>query len=558
MQCGLLQTACGPVRGILDGGLCAFLGIPYASAERWRLPKLVTPTNGNCWSVPVLNASKYGPACPQRGTGQQWYNTTQREACLTLNVWLPPATFAAASRANATGRVPIFAFLHGGSSIVGAAANPLNHPAALAKAGFVAINLNYRIGALGYLAMPAPHLPGMLGVQDAIAALRWLHENAAALGGDAKRLTVWGQSTGGTMVQSLLFAPSARGLFAAAVSMSGSPRMNDTFATAAGPTDTAFIRRSNCTLACDPPGRPHDAPRCERCLRAMSPAQLIEASPLRVYPWWDPWGAKGVPMSFTDLPSGAEAATPPASLLFADGATVPFAPDESFARGSYVDVPLVIGSAAQEIDFGPKEKGLTNLTEAEYASFVARKFADFPDVAPSDVLRLYPLSHFVDAQHAYESMASDVRVNCGILSLARRYAQAFKSPVYSYVNEHRLSTPIALFKLYGNDWVQRFSSHQLDQILLLKTYNNPVSGEHAYAPSADDERVSAFLLSAFTQLGTKGRLDPSSWPPALGDDPTGPLRSLSLTAQPKVSTEPRAAKCAFWAKHGFGRLAWNN
>ena len=78
-------------------------------------------------------------------------------------------------------------------------------------------------------------------MQDAIAALRWLHETAAALGGAAKRLTVWGQSPGGTMVQSLLFAPSARGLFAAAVSMSGSPRMNDTFATTAGPTDTAFL-----------------------------------------------------------------------------------------------------------------------------------------------------------------------------------------------------------------------------------------------------------------------------------------------------------------------------
>ena len=56
--------------------------------------------------------------------------------------------------------------------------------------------------------------------------------------------------------------------------------------------------------------------------------------------------------------------------------------------------------------------------------------------------------------------------------------------MYHFINRHRLDSPIALFSIYGNSWVQRYASHQLDQILLLRTYNNPVAGEHAYTPGA--------------------------------------------------------------------------
>ena len=150
-------------------------------------------------------------------------------------------------------------------------------------------------------------------------------------------------------------------------------------------------------------------------------------------------------------------------------------------------------------------------------------------------------------------------VTCGILSLARQYAAAFKSPVYSYINEHRLTTPIALFKLYGNDWVQRFSSHQLDQILLLQTYNNPVSGEHRYAPSKADAHVSAFLRAAFAALATDGNLDAIKvWPRAVPAGSGAPLRSLLISERPWVVEAPRRAQCTYWRAHGFGRLAWNN
>ena len=90
---------------------------------------------------------------------------------------------------------------------------------------------------------------------------------------------------------------------------------------------------------------------------------------------------------------------------------------------------------------------LAGLTEAGYAAFLARKFAPFPSVRPEAVRRLYPLHDFVDGQHAYETIASDIRVTCGILQLASEFGRALRSPVYHYVNEYRLSTPLALFSL---------------------------------------------------------------------------------------------------------------
>ena len=107
--------------------------------------------------------------------------------------------------------------------------------------------------------------------------------------------------------------------------------------------------------------------------------------------------------------------------------------------------------------------------------------------------------------------------------------------------------------------MQRFSSHQLDQILLLKTYNNPVSGEHRYTPSASDARVSSFLLSVFEALANDGNLDAIKiWPRARATGHGGAMRSLFISEQPRVVEAARKAKCAYWEAHGFGRLAWNN
>eukprot|EP00966_Prymnesium_polylepis_P314465 7266560-Prymnesium_polylepis.1 len=440
------------------------------------------------------------------------FNTTQKEDCPTLNIWIAPDRVPPPPRFT-----PIFAFLHGGSSIVGSAANPLNHPAVLAHGGYVAVNLNYREGALGYLGIASPlHIDGMFGVQDSIAAHTWLNRNAKSLDGDAGKLVVWGQLTGGTMVQSLIFAPEAKSLFSAAISMSGSPRMNDTFSTATSQSAPAFLDRSNCT-ECH--GHASSAPACEECLLEMTPTQLIEASPLRVPPWWDPWGAKGVPMSFTDIPSGAEAATPPASLIFADGETVPFPPTEAFAKGSFNDVPLIISSMAQEVDFGPKEKDLGNLTEDGYAMRRSCRATRVRD---------YRIRH-----------PRRVRNNQACNAVCRRTALACV-PLY------RLSIPIALFELYGNDWVQHFSSPQLDQILLLKTYNNPVSGEHRYKPSTSDERVPEFLCSACLRVLPRQGTSIKSR--------CGRRRVQRATQACARST----SRISRWLSMRHARLAWNN
>jgi para-nitrobenzyl esterase len=210
----------GVIEGAASGDLIVFKGVPFAAstagANRWRAPQPVAAWTG------VRPATRFGAACPQPHLSEDpWAQVgPQSEDCLFLNVWRPAKV--------EKGGDAVMVFIHGGSFIRGAGGVPLYDGSALAKRGVVVVTINYRLGRFGYFAHPALTKAnadggrlGNYGLMDQIAALQWVQANIRALGGDPKKVTVFGESAGAVAVQMLTTTQAAKGLFVRAIGESG-------------------------------------------------------------------------------------------------------------------------------------------------------------------------------------------------------------------------------------------------------------------------------------------------------------------------------------------------
>lgn len=219
----VVHIAAGDVSGTQTKQVEAFLGLPYAAspagANRWRAPQPVVSWPG------IRKATAFGPACQQELSGEFGPYTKEyltqgevSEDCLSLNVWRPVGV-------SPDARLPVMVWIHGGAFSSGASSVPIYDGAELAKRGVIVISVNYRLGVFGFLAHPEltrdGEGSGNYGLLDLIAALKWVHANIGAFGGSADQVTIAGQSAGSMAVHALITAPSAKGLFARAISQSG-------------------------------------------------------------------------------------------------------------------------------------------------------------------------------------------------------------------------------------------------------------------------------------------------------------------------------------------------
>ncbi len=224
----IVETTGGRIRGIDEGGVKAFKGIPYGApveaAGRFMPPRAAVPWPG------VHDAFTYGYRAMQDddafGLAPQLLELLalrepqpMNENCLVLNVWTPAL--------NDGVKRPVMFWCHGGAFIAGSGASPWYEGRNLCRKGdVVVVTINHRLGAFGYL-----HLAdlcgdefassGNVGMLDIVAALTWVRDNIAAFGGDPGNVTIFGESGGGAKVSVLMAMPAAYGLFHKAIMQSG-------------------------------------------------------------------------------------------------------------------------------------------------------------------------------------------------------------------------------------------------------------------------------------------------------------------------------------------------
>ncbi len=213
----LLRTTVeqGEIEGVEHQGHALYKNIPYAEAPvgdlRWKAPVPKKPWTG------VYKADKWGNRPPQpTDPNQNGNEIPMSEDCLYLSVETPAQ--------STSERLPVFVMIHGGAFLTGSYSGTQE---SFVREGIIYVSVEYRLGALGFMSHPelskeAGGLSGNYGILDQIEALRWIHNNISAFGGDPDKVTIAGESAGGISVSILCASPLTKGLFRAAICESGS------------------------------------------------------------------------------------------------------------------------------------------------------------------------------------------------------------------------------------------------------------------------------------------------------------------------------------------------
>lgn len=217
----IVQVRSGKLRGFRDGTTHTFLGVPYAEAERFGMPKPVTAWAG------VKGAQAFGPVCPipqMTAVGPDEFVFPHRywlenENCQVLNIWTQNLT--------PTVGKPVMVWMHGGGFTNGSSMESYAYDGkSLSEFGdVVVVSLNHRLNVIGTLdlsAYGAEYADSRnTGMADLVAALQWIHDNIETFGGDPGNVTIFGQSGGGGKVTRLMHMPAAEGLFHKVICESG-------------------------------------------------------------------------------------------------------------------------------------------------------------------------------------------------------------------------------------------------------------------------------------------------------------------------------------------------
>lgn len=371
----------GQIEGSQMGATRVFKGIPYAAPPvgplRWRPPQPVQSWRG------ARKATAHSPACPQLGSyPPDAPQEPTSEDCLTLNVWAPAHT--------GIGKLPVMVWIHGGGLMNGSGSLPQYAGDRLAERGVIVVTINYRLGALGFLAHPELNSEsrnggsGNYGLLDQIAALKWVNRNIAAFGGNPDQVTIFGQSSGSFSVSFLVSSPLAKGLFHRAIGQSGAvfePVELDPLFTPDGAAEQGvrFASKAGAKTLAD--------------LRKMPVSLLLK---YRFHPQFN-----------------------------IDGHVISASPHDTYAGGNHNDVDLLIGANASEgtFFFDP-----ASVTVGNFDAVLGRTY-------PSLLLWAVgaaPGKTDADARAAAVSIDTDMRFRWGMWAWARHSLKSGNRRVFFY------------------------------------------------------------------------------------------------------------------------------
>jgi para-nitrobenzyl esterase len=387
----ILHIKTGTLKGITGDGVDKFLGIPYAAPPvgelRWRPPQ--TPKN---WHG-LLNATAFGNTCPQNNEMGVFASPSETEDCLYLNVFVPHG--ASASHA----KLPVMVWIYGGALIDGES-NDYDGSKLARDGNVIVVSMNYRVGILGFFAQSQidaeGHLYGSYGLMDQRFALKWVQANIAAFGGDARNVTLFGQSAGAYSAVAQLVTPSSRGLFSKVIIESGPLLKPVAFSTALA-HGNGFAAAAHCTS-------PNEM---SQCLRGLTVKQIL-----------------ALQGSYT-------------TNVIIDGTYIPEPPDVALESGRFNHVPLIDGTAFDEGRFATAigEYGTKKpLTTAAYDESTTAAYG----AVAGKVLALYPVEKYGSPALAFaENMPM---LGADVIACSRQEFDEIASkwvPVYSYSFDYR-------------------------------------------------------------------------------------------------------------------------
>ncbi|MCW8196004.1 carboxylesterase family protein [Proteobacteria bacterium 005FR1] len=380
-----VRTPVGEITGVETDYGAAYLGVPFAQPPvgelRWKAPQAVTEL------ASPYAATQTGASCPQLPS--PFGSSSVNEDCLYLNIYQP----SEARLARFFGGLPVMVWFHGGAFTSGSGA--ATDPARLAEEGVIVITVNYRLGALGFMAHPAltaeAGASGNYGLMDQQAALHWVQNNIASFGGNPDRVTIFGESAGGLSVHAHLASPESAGLFDRAIIQSGAYLLEQP-----GLFEWEFLGLSIAAKA----GCPDQSLSCLRSL----PVEQILANQ-------DP-GALGW-------------------LPIVDGAVLPQSVLGALQSGDFNKVPVVEGTTADEYTLFTAllfELQGKPVTAANYVQSITE--IGFPaEVAPI-IAAQYPVANYPSASEALSALGTDFLFACNSLTSMRLLSEHV--PVYGY------------------------------------------------------------------------------------------------------------------------------
>lgn len=395
-----VQTSYGPVSGVASQqGTESFLGIPFAAPpRRWAPPTPPTP-----WTD-VLSATTQPPSCMQNAATRL---SQPSEDCLYLNVVAP------AKALGSNSSLPVLVFIHGGSFFMGGVSSVVQAGDALAAAGAVVVSIQYRLGVFGFggshllRSLDPQGSTGNYAILDQRLALQWVRDNAAAFGGNASSVLLFGESAGAACVAFHLVAPKSVGLFSAVAMQSGPiapwTAHSMTFAETVFAT---FLNFSGCAAAADQLA----------CAQALSSDQALLAQNLAM----EAIGPLNLP--YKPAVDGVELSNHPMALAAAG----------AFPR----KVPVIVGTMENE---GGEFNGYPS--DISFAGFQYAVALQYGNIAAPYITQAYPMTEYPSPYDAISAVIADATFVCPS-RLTARWATAAGLPVYAYHFTHDPVTPL--------------------------------------------------------------------------------------------------------------------
>ncbi|GBL90899.1 Cholinesterase [Araneus ventricosus] len=417
----MLRTYCGKT--------IKFKGIPYAQPPvgnlRWKKPLPLWTNASWCNSKNHFKATSFGSACFQLNPFLKQFEG--QEDCLYLNIWTPTLDPEAG--------LEVMVWIHGGFLQFGSGhqkgLSPNGHLAKLLNVAFV--SFNFRLHVLGYLALDTlfnnllEDSRGNYGTWDQLVVMEWVRDNILYFGGDPKKVTVFGPDGGAASVLTMMTSSYFRNTFRSAWLLGPAMVFNRSFSDSSHHNRGHFLDKSGCALDV-------------QCLRKMTPKEVTGT-----YIWND--DASFRIRDQNDLPIQGIL---PEQLVVVDGDVLPLSPIEAVLHRNIKDIPMLIGTSAQAVDFWPGPEDLRSWSWNQYRKYVTTSLDSFDPRISQLTMQLYNTSHVYDDEPSpellYTTMVSDIRQTCPVNDFTDMLSSVTNSPVFRYVVTSRPSTPDFLKK----------------------------------------------------------------------------------------------------------------